>query len=77
MVLREGVALAIAGTAAGLAMSLIAARFLKTLLYDISATDLRTYAAVIFAIGTAAIIAAWLPARRAASLDPATILRDS
>jgi len=77
LVLKEGVVLVAIGTALGLAVSLLASRYLRTLLYDISATDLRTYVAVVFAIGIAAIIAAWLPARRAASVDPTLALRHS
>jgi predicted permease len=77
LVLKEGVALVAIGTAVGLAMSLLAGRSLRTLLYDISATDLRTYLAVLLAIGVAAMAAAWIPARRAASLDPTAVLRDS
>jgi putative ABC transport system permease protein len=77
LVLKEGVALVAIGTVVGLAVSVLAGRYLKTLLYDISATDLRTYAAVVLAIGIAAIAAAWIPARRAASLDPTVALRDS
>jgi ABC-type lipoprotein release transport system permease subunit len=60
-----------------LGVSLLAGRYLKTLLYDINATDLRTYVAVVLAIGIAAIVAAWIPARRAASLDPTVALRHS
>ncbi len=77
LVLKEGAVLVTIGIVLGSAMSLIASRYLKTLLYDISATDLRTYMAVIFSIGIAAMIAAWIPARRAASLDPTVTLRDS
>jgi putative ABC transport system permease protein len=77
LVLKEGVVLVAIGTVLGVAMSLLARRYLKTLLYDISATDMRTYIAVVFAIGIAAIVAAWLPARRAASLDPTVTLRNS
>jgi predicted permease len=77
LVLKEGVALVAIGTVVGLGVSLLASRYLKTLLYDISATDLRTYVAVVLAIGIAAIVAAWLPARRAASLDPTVALRHS
>jgi ABC-type lipoprotein release transport system permease subunit len=58
-------------------MSLAAGRYLATLLYDISAMDIRTYAAVVLAIGIAAMAAAWVPARRAASLDPTVTLRES
>ena len=52
LVLKEGVALVAIGTVVGLVISLVASRYLKTLLYDISATDLRTYVAVVFALGS-------------------------
>jgi putative ABC transport system permease protein len=77
LVLKEGAALAAIGTVVGLAMSLAVGRYLQALLYDIRATDMRTYVAVVFVIGLAAISAAWIPSRRAASLDPAVTLRDS
>jgi len=77
LVLKEGLLLLLVGTVAGLAVSLLASRYLKTLLYDISPTDLRTYVAVVLGIASAAIMAAWLPARRAASLDPTVALRHS
>jgi putative ABC transport system permease protein len=77
LVLKEGAALVAIGTALGVAMSLVAGRYLATLLYDISAMDIRTYAAVVLTIGIAAMAAAWVPARRAASLDPTITLRDS
>ena len=77
LVLKEGAMLAALGAGLGLAISFAAGRYLKTLLYDISATDVRTYAAVILVIGVAAMAAAWLPARRAAALDPTITLRDS
>ncbi len=75
LVLKEAVAMLAIGTGLGLALSLAAGRYLKTLLYDISATDVRTYMAVVIAIGVGALAAAWVPARRAASLDPAITSR--
>jgi putative ABC transport system permease protein len=77
LVLKEGAMLMSIGTVLGLAMSLVAGRYLKMLLYDITPTDIRTYLAVVFVIAITAIAAAWIPARRAASLDPAVTLRDS
>jgi ABC-type antimicrobial peptide transport system permease subunit len=74
-VLREGVLLVGIGSVVGLAAALVASRYLKRLLYDVSASDLGTYAAVLGAIGIAAMIAAWVPARRAASVDPMVALR--
>jgi predicted permease len=77
LVLKEAALLLVIGTVVGLGVSLLAGRYLKTLLYDISATDLRTYVAVVLGIAIAAMVAAWLPARRAASLDPTVALRHS
>ena len=77
LILKEGALLVTIGMAVGLAVSLLTSRYLKTLLYDTSPTDLRTFAAVLLGIAIAAIVAAWLPARRAASLDPTVALRHS
>jgi ABC-type antimicrobial peptide transport system permease subunit len=77
LVLKEAALLLVIGTVVGVGVSLLAGRYLKTLLYDISATDLRTYVAVVLGIAIAAMVAAWLPARRAASLDPTVVLRHS
>ena len=77
LILKEGVLLMVIGTVLGLGVSLLAGRYLKTLLYDVSATDLPTYLAVVVGIGITAIVAAWIPARRAASLDPTVALRCS
>ena len=72
---RVGVLIA-AGLALGLAGSVWAARFVETLLFQLEARDPVTFgsaAAVLVAVG---VLAAWLPARRAARLDPATVLRE-
>jgi ABC-type antimicrobial peptide transport system permease subunit len=64
------------GLAVGLTGSLWAARFVKALLFDVEARDVMTFAgaaAVLVAVG---VLAAWLPARRAARLDPAAVLRE-
>jgi predicted permease len=74
-ILKEGLVLVGIGAGAGLAGSLATARFLKTLLYDVSPTDFKTYSAVVIVIAVSAIAAAWLPARRAASVDPVIALR--
>ena len=77
LVLKEGLALVAIGTVLGVSMSFLAGRYLKILLYDVTATDTRTYLAVVCAIAVAAMLATWIPARRAASLDPTVTLRDS
>ena len=72
---RVGILIA-AGLAFGLAGSLWAARFVEALLFHLEARDPVTFvgaAAVLVAVG---VLAAWMPARRAARLDPATVLRE-
>jgi ABC-type antimicrobial peptide transport system permease subunit len=72
---RVGLLIAI-GLALGLAGSLWAARFVETLLFRLEARDPITFAgaaAVLVAVG---VLAAWLPARRAARLDPVAVLRE-
>ena len=72
---RVGVLIA-AGLALGLAGSLWAARFVEALLFHLEPRDPVTFAgatAVLVAVG---VLAAWMPARRAARLDPATVLRE-
>jgi predicted permease len=72
---RVGVLIA-AGLVLGLAGSWWAARFVAPLLFQVEARDPMTFwgtAAVLVAVG---VLAAWVPARRAATLDPATVLRE-
>jgi putative ABC transport system permease protein len=72
---RVGILIA-AGLVLGLAGSLWAARFVETLLFQLNARDPLTFAgaaAVLVAVG---VLAAWIPARRAARLDPVTVLRE-
>jgi ABC-type antimicrobial peptide transport system permease subunit len=75
LVLREGGALAAAGIAAGLALAWAGGRALATLLYGVTPTDPLTYAAVVLGLGAVALAACWVPARRAAVVDPYTVLR--
>jgi putative ABC transport system permease protein len=76
MVLRQVGLLVGAGVLAGGLASLWAGRYARTLLYGLEPRDpwtLATSAAVLFAVGA---LAGWLPARRAARIDPARVLRD-
>jgi predicted permease len=76
LVFRRLGGLIVAGLAIGLAGSWWAARFVAPLLFQIEARDPMTFsgtAAVLVAVG---VLAAWVPARRAARLDPATVLRE-
>jgi ABC-type lipoprotein release transport system permease subunit len=59
----------------GLAGGLLTTRVLTTLLYGVEATDPLTFAAVALALGGVALLASWLPARRAAGVDPMVALR--
>ena len=72
---RTGVAVAL-GTAVGLAGAFAASRFLAPYLFATNPTDPILYAGASALLGATALAAAWLPARTAASANPATVLRD-
>jgi ABC-type antimicrobial peptide transport system permease subunit len=65
-----------AGLAFGLAGSLWAARFVEALLFQLEARDPVTFAGAAAVLAAVGVLAAWMPARRAARLDPATVLRE-
>jgi putative ABC transport system permease protein len=75
MVVGEGARLALAGVAIGIAASLIITRLLSSLLFGISATDPITFLGVAALLSLVALIASYIPARRAMGLDPNTALR--
>jgi hypothetical protein len=75
-VFRHVGALLAAGLALGLTGSIWASPFVQTLLFGLQARDLRTFAAAAIVLVAAAGIAAWIPARSAGRLDPATVLRE-
>ncbi|HEX7052180.1 MAG TPA: ABC transporter permease [Longimicrobiales bacterium] len=75
MVVREAAVIALVGTVAGLAGALVVSRLLKSLLYQVSATDPVTFGGVVLLLIAVAVAASLAPARRAASVDPATTLR--
>jgi macrolide transport system ATP-binding/permease protein len=75
MVLREAGWLAIIGIAIGAACSLAAATLLRGLLFGIHPWDISTLAAVAAVLGISALLASYIPARRAASVDPMQALR--
>jgi len=76
MVLGNGLALAAAGIAAGLAGFLAMARLLSALLYGVTPHDPATIAAGVLLLALSAVVAAYLPARRAARVDPVRALRE-
>ena len=59
----------------GLAASFLLTRLMSSLMFGITADDLRTFCGVTLFLGAVALLASYLPAVRAARLDPMTILR--
>ena len=76
MVVRHGASLAAIGLGVGLTGAFLLSRFLGSLLYQVSPTDPPTFAAGTAVLGVVAVLAALLPARRAAMTDPMTALRN-
>ena len=74
-VLMQGLHLALLGVAAGIAASLMLTRYLRGMLYGVGAVDWPTFATVAIALTAVALIACFVPARRAASIEPADALR--
>jgi putative ABC transport system permease protein len=75
LVVGKGLDLAIVGVITGLAGSLLLTRFMGSLLYGISATDPVTLAAVSLLLMGVAVLASYVPARRATKVDPMVALR--
>jgi ABC-type antimicrobial peptide transport system permease subunit len=76
-VLRQGIVLAALGIAIGTFGSFAMARGMATLLHEVSPTDPLTFVAVALMLAAVALLGSWLPARRAAAVDPVVALRDS
>ena len=75
LVLREAGWLVVAGVAAGLAGAWAAGRVVSSMLFGIAPTDLASTLAAVGVLAAAALIAAWVPARRASRVDPNRALR--
>jgi predicted permease len=75
LVVSEGARLAMLGVAIGIAASLAISRLLSSLLFGVSATDPLTFAGVAALLSSAALLASYIPARRAMRLDPNDALR--
>ena len=75
MVLRQGVRVVFAGVAIGLVTALLTTQALGTLLYEVRAIDPLTYAAASIVMVGVGLLASYVPARRAARVDPMISLR--
>ncbi len=74
-VVRQSLLLALGGSALGLTAAALVAQLLRTFLYGVRAVDPVTFGAVAVLMTALALLAAWVPARRAASVDPMKTLR--
>ena len=75
LVVGEGMRVAAAGTAVGLAGAFALTRLMSGLLYGVRATDPATFVVVAVLLSAVAFAASWIPARRATHVDPLTALR--
>ena len=75
LVVGQGMGLAVVGVVAGIAGALALTRLMASVLYEVRATDPATFATVVVVLLGAALVASWLPARRALRIDPVQALR--
>ena len=75
MVVGQGMKLALIGVGVGLVASFAITRVMSSLLFNVSATDLVTFASVSALLVLTALLASYLPARRATKIDPMTAMR--
>jgi ABC-type antimicrobial peptide transport system permease subunit len=75
MVLRQVAGIALAGLALGVPAALAAGPLLRALLFGVAPTDVPTLAIAAVTLLSISLLAGWIPARRAAALDPLTAIR--
>ncbi len=75
LVLGQGLLLTLTGLAVGVAVSLALTRYLKSVLFGVTTTDVLTYAAVALLLCLVSLVACYIPARRATKVDPMVALR--
>jgi predicted permease len=76
LMLRQGMTPVAVGLAIGLLAAVASTRVLRSLLFEVSASDPTTYLVVLVLLGVVALVASWVPSRRAAQLDPGMALRE-
>ncbi len=74
LVVRQAMRPVLLGVAVGLAGAAAATRAIAGLLFEVSATDPATFAGVVLVLATAALLASWLPAKRASRVEPTRAL---
>jgi putative ABC transport system permease protein len=75
LVIKSGMLLAVVGVVAGIGIAAVGRRIIAGLLFEVSPTDVVTLVAVAGALLGAALLASWIPARRATAVSPAEVLR--
>jgi ABC-type lipoprotein release transport system permease subunit len=77
LVVRQGLGLVVIGLIAGVPVALLTSRVLSSLLVGVTGTDPVTYVAVVLVLMATGALAAWIPARRAASVNPKIVLSEA
>jgi putative ABC transport system permease protein len=75
LILKQGLAMTLIGVAAGILGAIAVARVMSGLLYGVTATDPATFVAISLLLAIVATLACYLPARRAARVEPIAALR--
>ena len=75
LIMKQGMTLALVGVVIGILASFALTRVIKNLLFNVSATDALTFVAVSLALTLVALLACWIPARRATKVEPTIALR--
>jgi ABC-type antimicrobial peptide transport system permease subunit len=75
LVVRQGMTLAFAGVTLGLAASFLLTQLIRSLLFGVRATDPITFAGISFLLAIVTLLACYIPAQRAARIDPLTSVR--
>src|SRR5262249_42057158 len=75
LVVRQGMVLAVSGVSIGLVAAFLLARLIRNLLFGVNANDPITFAGISLLLAVVALLASYIPARRAARIDPLVSLR--